>query len=244
MKDGTVILTSGGMMAKKYVEPFLFNKNRIVHIAHIITAAKVDKDVPYFYNDKKEFMSHGFKHIDIDIEGKNENQLFELLKNFDVIYVQGGSASYLLKQTKKSGFDKVIKRLIKQGKTYVGVSAGTYLACPNIKVHFWKGYRKKYGLSNFRSMSLVPFLVAVHYEDIYKKNMEQGILLSHLPVYILKDDQALVVKDYKTLFLGNEAPTILDSRIKFDKISHDKIVAKWKPKKDCDFAGWTSKNNN
>ncbi len=50
----------------------------------------------------------------------------------DAVYVTGGSTGYLLKRVKETGFDKILKKMVYAGKVYVGVSAGSLIAAPNI----------------------------------------------------------------------------------------------------------------
>ena len=62
-----------------------------------MTASKVEKSTDYVKRDKKQMAKLGFQVEDIDLEGKSENQLRRLLKDKDVVYVQGGNTFYLLK---------------------------------------------------------------------------------------------------------------------------------------------------
>ena len=52
---------------------------------------------------------------------------------FDVIFFTGGRDSYLLGRVKQTGFDKIVKKMVYSNKVYVGQSAGTVLATPNIR---------------------------------------------------------------------------------------------------------------
>lgn len=76
---------------------------------------------------------------------------------------------------KKSGFDNVIKRLLKEGKTYVGLSAGTIIASPAIELANWKGMDDPsvVKLDNLNSLGLVNFYVFVHYLDKWKELIKQ-----------------------------------------------------------------------
>jgi peptidase E len=51
---------------------------------------------------------------------------------YDVIYFTGGDTGYLLKQIKETGFDMITKKMVFANKVYVGVSAGSLIATPNI----------------------------------------------------------------------------------------------------------------
>ena len=51
---------------------------------------------------------------------------------YDVMFFTGGWAEHLLRLVKSTGFDAVIQRFVSANKVYVGVSAGSVLATPNI----------------------------------------------------------------------------------------------------------------
>jgi dipeptidase E len=103
-------------------------------IAHIITASKPEEDTSYVEKDSRLMVEAGFQVEDIDIEGKNEIELKELLKDKDIIYIQGGNTFHLLKCVKESGFDKIVKELIEKEVIYIGVSAGMKWLLGNIKI--------------------------------------------------------------------------------------------------------------
>ncbi len=52
---------------------------------------------------------------------------------FDAIYFTGGWDSYLLNRVKQTGFDRIVKKMVYSNKVYIGQSAGTVLATPNIR---------------------------------------------------------------------------------------------------------------
>ena len=51
---------------------------------------------------------------------------------FDAVYVTGGDPSHLLRRMKETGFDETVKRMVYANKVYVGASAGSLIAAPNI----------------------------------------------------------------------------------------------------------------
>ncbi len=203
----TLLLTSAGIKIppiKDELLKILTKSANKIKLAHIITASKVAEDTEYVKRDKKVMKKVGFQVEDIDIVGKTEKQLRKILNNKDIVYVQGGNGFFLLKHIKKSGFDKVVKNLIKRGVIYVGVSAGTYVACPTIEMHTWKDKRRnQFGLVDLTAMNLVPFLITVHYNRVkYRSGLKEGISKSKHPVRILNDDQAILVKNGKIKLVG------------------------------------------
>ncbi len=207
----TLLLTSQGFKVKDEILKILPKPPAEIRVAHIITASRLSNH-PKWRDDEKELMIKlGFTVEDIDVFGKNESDLFSLLQDKDIVYVQGGDPYYLLKYVKQSGFDNVVKELIQQGKIYIGCSAGTYIACPTIEMALWKKpLRNTHGLAgNESGMNLVPFLVSVHYESKYHDAVKQGIEHTKYPVKVLHDNQALLIKDDSVELVGDTNEIIL-----------------------------------
>ncbi|MEN9327973.1 MAG: hypothetical protein RI947_781 [Candidatus Parcubacteria bacterium] len=204
----TLFLTSGGLRFKPVADEFLKlipKKPSEIRMAHIITASKMARHLTYLEEDKEAFKTLGIPYKDIDIEGKTEEELRELLKDFDVIYVQGGDPYYLLKHIKLSGFDTVVKELIVSGKLYVGASAGSYVACPTLESTVWKKpHRARHDLRDDEpAMHLIPFLLLVHYEEQHKDIVKDGISYAKYPVRILTNNQAFIVRDGEVVLAGS-----------------------------------------
>ncbi len=181
-----ILLTSGGMQVADEILKLLPKSPDSIKIAHIITAANNFAHAPWMIKDKAKMLELGFQVEDLDIKGKTKKQLSKKLKGKDIIYVQGGDPYYLLKQVKRSGFDKVVKRLINKGVIYIGASAGSYIACPIIEMALWKKpKRPRHGLRpDEAAMKLVQFLIIVHYEPRYKKIIKKHIPGAKYPVKI------------------------------------------------------------
>jgi len=203
----TILLTSAGMNVREEILKILPKPADQIKIAHIITASKAEEDISYLERESQMMQELGFNVENIDIEGKSENELRVLLDGEDVIYVQGGNTFYLLKCVKESGFDTVAKELIEKGIIYIGVSAGSYIACPTIEMAYWKHPdRNTVGLADLTGLNLVPFLLSVHFDPEYAQILKQEILNSKFPVRILDDNQAILIQDgnYKLVGRGEE----------------------------------------
>lgn len=195
----TLLLTSAGMRMQDEILKLLPKSPAKTKLAHIITASNEVSPRPWRDDDKKAMLKLDIQVEDIDIKGKNENELRRILKDKDVIYVQGGSPYYLLKYVKESGFDKVVKDLVNKGVLYIGASAGSYIACPTIEQALWKKpKRNRHGLSDEEpAMGLVPFLIVAHYEPKFAESVIAGINKTKYPVRVLTDNQAILVKNGK-----------------------------------------------
>ncbi len=55
-------------------------------------------------------------------------------EQYDVVYVCGGNTFYLMQKLLETGLGEEIKKLVGAGKLYVGVSAGSIVAGPDISI--------------------------------------------------------------------------------------------------------------
>ena len=204
----TIILTSSGMQGSgREILKILAKPADKITVAHITTASKAESDISYMERDRELMKKAGFNVEDIDIEGKNRNQLMKLLESKDIIYVQGGNTFYLMKHIRLSGFDKVVRKLVKRGVMYVGVSAGSIVAGKTIETAGWKNAdRNTVNLKNLNGMNLVNFNVFVHYRPEWAEIIKQKIPnpKNRKNLKILTDSQALIVQGKNILLVGEE----------------------------------------
>lgn len=67
------------------------------------------------------------------VAGKTEEEICDTLGAADVIFMGGGNTQYLLQELQDTGADEIIRRLVlKEGKWYLGKSAGAIVAGPDI----------------------------------------------------------------------------------------------------------------
>lgn len=115
----------------------LVGENR--HVALILNASDFYGDssrasyLRYFQEDLKKL---GLTSEELDLRdyfGKTE-ELKTHLKNFGLIWASGGNTFILRSAMKESGFDQVIKDLLKNNQiVYGGFSAGACVICPSLK---------------------------------------------------------------------------------------------------------------
>lgn len=187
----------------------LFDDVSKIKLAYVTTAGKPGKDKTHIEVNKKRLREAGCDFEELDIEGKNEDELRELFKDKNAVFVGGGNTFYLLKAVRESGFDKVAKELVEKGVAYIGSSAGSYIACPTIEMATWKkpGEEKdNFGVTDLTAMNLVPFLVKAHYEPEQAELLKDKISQSKYEIKIIKDGQAILVEDdnYKLVGDGEE----------------------------------------
>lgn len=133
-----------------------FNEFKAVHV---INASKGVSDLNYFERNKAFFRENGWNVEERDLDEKNEDDLRLILKDKELVYVEGGNTFCLLKSIRESGFDVVIRELLPKGLIYMGASAGSYVACPTIEMATWKQEKNRFGVIDVTAMNLVPFLL-------------------------------------------------------------------------------------
>jgi len=204
----TLLLTSAGMEVKDEILKILPKSPEQTRVAYITTAANPAPNPWWVDEDKKRMEKVGLQVTNIDIKDKKESELQELLKGFDVIFVQGGNTFYLLKYVRESGFDTVVKELLEQGVIYIGVSAGSQIIGSSVEVAGWYYHllggpdENTVGLTDFIGMNLVPFQIFVHYIPQDAKEVKRQREKSQHPVRILTNNQAFLVQDDTITLVG------------------------------------------
>jgi len=209
----TILLTSAGMRVKDDIIKLLQKPTYDITVAFITTAAKPLEDVSSVKKDWDIMREIGFNVEEVDIEGKTESQLVKLIGLKDIIFVGGGNTFYLLKAMRVCNFEKVIRKLLKQGKVYIGASAGSIVAGRTIKTASWEsGDENIVDIRNFKGLNLVPFDIFVHYQpedaEIIKKHIKSARKRKR-GLKILTDEQALLVQAKETMLIGQGQETIV-----------------------------------
>lgn len=184
-----VLLTSSGFatpegqdnsrIREKFVE-LLGKPVNHAKVLFIPTAAISEEAKHYVKLCKEELVEAGILAANImehDIDG---NLTMEEAMDYDVIYITCGNTRHLLERIKQTGFDRIIKAMVFGGKVYVGVSAGSIIATPNID-------RQDVMNPDTAGLALVHAYISVHCTDSTNQ------LTLPLPHLTLTDRQAVWV---------------------------------------------------
>ncbi|MDR6123932.1 dipeptidase E [Bacillus sp. SLBN-46] len=200
-----ILLTSNGFFTDQIKQQFLQliddqleNKKATV----ITTASQQKQDNKFAIKAKEDLIEMGFNLIDFtDIEFDQP----DILRKYDVIYINGGNPFYLLYHLKKSGADLIIKKLAKQGVIFVGVSAGAMIFGQNIEVvRLFTPQMNNVQINDLSAIGLTNKIIFPHYdrEDLFPDPLSRSIedrlkvfeSLTNYPIARLKDDEYLLVK--------------------------------------------------
>jgi len=207
----TLLLTSSGsFITANNIDRFLPKKIVECKIAYIVTASKKVSDTSYINRHRQKMNTLGFSYTEIDIAGKNENELKKVLDGYDIVLVDGGNTFYLLQAVRESGFENVIKNLIKQGVVYIGSSAGAYIACPSIVMATWSNRKfDRCSITEYTAMNLIPFLIKAHYTPAMKTMLVEKIKDLPYPIRAISDKQAILIRNEEVQLLGDGDEIIL-----------------------------------
>lgn len=195
-------LTSVAAKTLDKLLPLLPSAPESLSVAFVPTAGDLYKEKPWIEEDRNKLTSMGFKVVNVDLKNKKKEELEHILGNIDIIFVAGGNTSYLLDQAQQSGFIEVVRDLVRKGKIYIGSSAGSLLAGPNIEVDkiYDDGEFNKV-LNSYEGLGFVPFVVLPHADNpkyapyLARISKEFG---SKYQLKEIKDNQAIIVRNNDT----------------------------------------------
>ncbi|WP_458121645.1 Type 1 glutamine amidotransferase-like domain-containing protein [Paenibacillus sp. Z6-24] len=199
-----ILLTSCGFYTDSIKDQFLQLIDREtsrLNVTIITTASPKKENNAYAQKAKKDFREMGFQNIDFtDLEFDNPERLIQK----DIIYINGGNPFNLLYHTKKSGADEILKHLASQNVIIIGVSAGTILLGPHLKiVQFFTPQMNTFDIKDFSALHVTDKLIFPHYdrEDIFQddtgKTIEERLkefeYREQCEITRLNDDQTMLI---------------------------------------------------
>jgi len=186
-----LLLTSAGLKNKKLEKAFLnlLDKKPSETKLVMISTSNRTKIGKYYVNlEVKSLLRIGLKRKNITVLGLSNNR-GKNLSGFDVIFVCGGNTYHYLSKIRKLGLDKEIKKHVKQGKVYFGISAGSYIVGNTIKHSTGPN---DIGLTNNNGFGFVDCVIKAHYTPEMKETVAE-LRKKFNKLVVLTDDQALLI---------------------------------------------------
>ncbi|EKD80741.1 MAG: hypothetical protein ACD_40C00019G0007 [uncultured bacterium] len=190
------------------------NHNRSLKTAFITTPIEVEDmtDDEWYQADRAALKNNGFDFFDYTITGKSESDFHHDLSDIDAIYVSGGNTNHLLQESHKSNFDSFMRDFVNSGKLYLGTSAGSIIAGPQLPPYLWGDEAGAPDLTGYTSWGLVNFTLLPHWgSDIFKDKylggrMSQIYSESVQPFILCNDHEYVEVQDdhYRIIDVRNE----------------------------------------
>lgn len=205
-----LFLTSSASFVAKRIAKDLQLTPKNNKLAFIKTASEAEKgDLQWLKDDRKGLLSAGFDVFDYTISEKTASQIKKDLNKADIIYFSGGNTLYLLQELQKSKCIPVIRNLIiKEEKVYMGTSAGSIIAGPDIyPVHYLENAAKAPDLKGYRGLDLVNFVIFPHWgSDHFKK-----LYLNHRMKHAYTEKNAIIIlTDYQYVQVADDWYKIID----------------------------------
>src|SRR3990167_4555668 len=99
----TILLLSSSGFLEKDLSNVFDKPLKNYRLAHIINASKGKgvRNLDYLERARKRLSNHKCKFEDLDLDGKTEDDIRNILKNFDGVFVSGGNSFYLLKSIRE-----------------------------------------------------------------------------------------------------------------------------------------------
>ncbi|NTW30661.1 MAG: type 1 glutamine amidotransferase-like domain-containing protein [Candidatus Moranbacteria bacterium] len=181
-----------------------------LRIGYVTTGIKGARTKEFFENVERQIVESGYTFEVFDIEGKSAEEMRSFFSDKNVIHIEGGNTFYLLKAIRETCFAEVLDELLKEGKVYIGTSAGSYIMCPSIEVADWDETGKsRFGMTDFTALNYVPFVLKVHYKDEKEETVREKMKTVHFPLRLLRDGQGILVDNGKSTFIGDGEETVL-----------------------------------
>lgn len=137
-----------------------------------------------------------------------QKEVEERILQKDAIFVVGGHTDYLMSVFVKTGFDKLLPKLLKS-TVYVGSSAGSMVMGKRLSSEAYKTmYKEVVGYGTTKYLEFVDFSIMPHIdsEDFpgRKDKLIEASKKHDGKIYGLRDDSAVVVEDKKIKIIGSK----------------------------------------
>ncbi len=177
-----LFLTSSSRFVASHIAKDLKLSSTNNRLAFIKTASEAEEgDLQWLKDDRKGLTDAGFDVFDYTITGKTADQIKADLKSVDIIYFSGGNTFYLLEKVQESKCTPVIREFIlKERKIYMGTSAGSVIAGPDIyPTYYLENMVKAPNLKGYKGFGLVNFVVFPHWGSDHFKNLYLNHRIEH-----------------------------------------------------------------
>jgi dipeptidase E len=123
-----------------------------------------EEEMVFVRKSLDELLGFGIKNDHITRFDPDDSSTYRDKAQVDCIYVCGGNTFYLLNKLKESGYFARTVEWVNDGMLYVGVSAGSVIASPDIE-YISCIDENDIGISDTAAFSFVPASIIPHYAD-------------------------------------------------------------------------------
>ena len=200
-----MILTSSLYESIELVKKFLDKNTESKKILFIPTATNVDEYKKYIHLTQKVFEDFGYEVENFDVSIFSEEIAKEKLSEAKTVFIFGGNTFYLLQELKRKNLTSYLKERIENGLLYIGESAGSVIATPNIEyASIVDDKTLATELNDYTGLNLVDFYIVPHFEE------EPFVESSRKTVELYKDKLDLkLINNKEAILVENNNFTII-----------------------------------
>ena len=200
-----MILTSSLYESIELVKKFLDKNTESKKILFIPTATNIDEYKKYIHLTQKAFEDFGYEVENFDVSIFSEEIAKEKLSEAKTVFISGGNTFYLLQELKRKNLTSYLKERIENGLLYIGESAGSVIAAPDIEyASIVDDKTLATELDDYTGLNLVDFYIVPHFEE------EPFVESSRNTVELYKDKLDLkLINNKEAILVENNNFTIL-----------------------------------
>ena len=200
-----MILTSSLYESIELVKKFLDKNTESKKILFIPTATNADEYKKYIHLTQKVFEDFGYEVENFDVSIFSEEIAKEKLSQAKIVFISGGNTFYLLQELKRKNLTSYLKERIENGLLYIGESAGSVIATPDIEyASIVDDKTLATELNDYTGLNLVDFYIVPHFEE------EPFVESSRNTVELYKDKLDLkLINNKEAILVENNNFTII-----------------------------------
>lgn len=168
------------------------------NIVFIPTASINEAYTEYVGTARELWKKMKTKIRELEISTAPMDEIRETLAKADIIYFTGGNTFFLIDQLKQRGVDQLIKQHVKDGKLYVGESAGAIICAKDLSyIQLMDEVPEAYSQTDYSGLGWIDFYPLPHYLCPPFNECTQQILdrYQDLDICTLTNSQALFLED-------------------------------------------------
>lgn len=169
---------------------------KIKKFLFITTASEIEEgDKWWLRADKSSMTDLGYELEDYTLTDKTKDEVAKALEKVDGIIMAGGNTFYLLWKIQQSDSVELIREFVENGGVYIGSSAGSIVAGPDIYVTREKKEIDAIPeIKDFKGLGITDLLVQPHWGSESFRNSYLNEIMSHSYIrgykqILLSDDQ-------------------------------------------------------
>lgn len=151
------------------------------------------------YNDHQGlFAALGMTVTDFELKGKTPEETKAALDKTDILYMGPGHTFYLHEHMKKSGLFDCIPSFLDRGGIYIGSSAGSIVASPDIAFIAPMDDPRPGDLDDTKALGLIDKPFVPHKDHVRMGKAAAEIAKNNPDAIVLNDNEALIIQGKKT----------------------------------------------